>query len=87
MAKQKEAPKKTNTAAQKCLAVTLLGYSQLVLFAFWGMLVVGYFYYGFIGEADWDCYATQDGDVMAPWQPSLGQTEVPDDYHHVNANF
>ena len=71
----------------KCLSVLLYGYSQLVVLAFWGALITGYFYYGFVGEGDWDCYATQNGDVLIPWQPSEEQEDVPDNYHHVNANF
>ena len=50
----------------------LYGYSQLVVLAFWGALITGYFYYGFVGEGYWDCYATQNGDVLIPWQPSEG---------------
>ena len=50
----------------------LYGYSQLVVLAFWGALVTGYFYYRFVGEGYWDCYATQNGDVLIPWQPSEG---------------
>ena len=38
----------------------LLCYSYCLANAFWISLITGYFYYGFIGEGDWKCYATQD---------------------------
>ena len=66
------------------VACGALGYGHLVFLAFWATLIAGYFYYGFIGEGDWECYATQD-DVNVPWDPSDG--DAPGDYHHVNANF
>ena len=62
----------------------LVGYGHLVFVAFWGTLIAGFLYYGFIGEGDWDCYAMQD-DVNEPWDFSKGG--APGDYHHVNANF
>ena len=42
------------------LAYGLTCYGHCVLSAYWLSLVAGYFYYGFIGEGDWKCYATQD---------------------------
>ena len=62
-----------------------MAYSQLVMLGFMGALITGFAYYGFIGEGDWDCYATQDDYVLAPFDNALGSP--PDDYHHVNANF
>ncbi len=71
---------------QKCMAYAIMLYSWAFLFAFWGALIAGYFYYGFIGEGDWDCYATQDGEILTPWMSNEGD-DVPDEYHHVNANL
>ena len=70
---------------QKCLSYSILIYSHLFVFAFWGSIVVGFYYYGFVQEGDWTCYATQNGDVLVPWNSTT--EEVPDDYHDVNSNF
>ena len=66
------------------MAYAIMLYSWVVLLALWGAIIAGYFYYGFIGEGDWDCYATQDSEILIPW---MSKNDVPDDYHHVNANF
>ena len=60
--------------------------AQLFAFCFWGALIVGYFYYGFFGEGT-TCYATQDKDKTVPWDYEASPDDVPDSYHHVNANF
>ena len=46
---------------------------------------MGYFYYGFFGEGT-TCYATQNKHKTEPWDFEI-DPDVPDSYHHVNANF
>ena len=70
---------------KKSFSYALLAYSQLVLFGLVGVLVTGFAYYGFVGEGDWKCYATQNDSIREPWD--ITQGPVPDDFHHVNANF
>ena len=67
-------------------AVSLLGCSHLTLIAFWCTLITGFFYYSWIGEGDWKCYATQDDSVLVPWDTQT-QGDAPDGYHNVSKNF
>ena len=71
---------------KNALSYCLIAYSQLFLLAFMGALITGFGYYGFIGEGDWNCYATQNDSETIPWDTTTGSSP-PDDYHHVNANF
>ena len=72
-------------ALKNSVAFAILIYSHLVFMFLMGCLIAGFAYYGFKGEGDWDCYATQDDNKTVPWDKADG--EVPDSYHHVNANF
>ena len=37
------------------------------------------------GWDDWNCYASQDSDIMVPWTDQTASP--PDDYHNVGSNF
>ena len=70
----------------KGIVFVLSCYAHLFFLAFWGSLITGFFYYGFSGQDQWTCYATQDDQVKVPWDYNT-QGDVPEDYHNVNSNF
>ena len=71
---------------QTCCTFLVYTWSFLIFVGFWMGIVFGYAYFTFIDttERSWDCYAVQDKSVLEPWN---GEGPVPDNLHHVNANF
>ena len=82
---KKKAKESYKEPLQRCISYTILLYSHLFVAAFWGSIIAGFYYYGFVQEGNWSCYATQDGDVLVPWNSTT--EDVPEEYHDVNSNF
>ena len=72
-----------------------MGYAGVVIgaitigclaFAYLISLPVFYGLFSFKQDWDnWDCYASQDHDILVPWQNDM--EDPPEDYHNVSANF
>ena len=61
IANEKKAAKKKKV--RLIVANATLAYSHVFLFVFWWSIIAGFFYYGFIQEGNWSCYATQDKSI------------------------